>query len=413
MKTISFVIFIIHFLLNLAIAQWVQQPTGTTMNLNNIKFINKNTGWVCGDGGILKTTNAGENWVILSLPVSKPLQKIFPINSSIVYCVGAFETIIKSTNGGANWQVIRDGTFGTSSSYFCCYFINQNTGWISGGADRKILKTYNGCSSFDSIVTTTSGFIEDIYFKDSLNGLYCDNNGAVRKTTNGGYNWFTINIQVGTISYTFRNFSFVNSQTGWLTVSSQKVFKTTDFGSNWDSIANIPNGSYQIHFIFFSSLNTGYANGEGYNVFKTIDGGYNWIIQDGVAGSGHSIYFVNDAIGWKVGNLGRICHTTNGGQIMQVSNNNEQIPRDFELEQNYPNPFNSQTEIKFIINKKGIYRLEVFDILGRKVDELINKELKVGEYEVKYDAQNSVSGIYIYKLSSDNSFLSKKLLLIK
>jgi photosystem II stability/assembly factor-like uncharacterized protein len=212
-------------------AQWLQQPTGTTMDLYNIKFINKNTGWTCGEGGILKTTNGGNNWVMLTLPVNKPLWRVFPLDSNTVYCVGSFETIIKSTNGGTNWQVIRDGVV-PENSYYCCHFINQNTGWITGGSTRKILRTTNGCATFDSIVTTTSGFIYDIYFRDSLTGLYCDNNGAVRKTTNGGYNWFTINIPVGSFSFTFRNFSFINSQTGWLVELSRKLFKTTDFGSN-------------------------------------------------------------------------------------------------------------------------------------------------------------------------------------
>jgi len=382
------------------------------MDLFSIKFINKNIGWACGGGGILKTTNSGVNWVILSLPVSKPLERIFPVDSNVIYCVGYFQTIIKSTNGGTNWQIIRDGPYGTGGAFRPCFFINPNTGWISNTENVSyILKTTDGFLTYDSIPLMTSGFVYDIYFRDSLTGLYCDDNGAVRKTTNGGLNWFSINIPVGTFSYSFMNFSFINNQTGWLTELSCKVFKTTDFGSNWDSISNIPNGSYQIHCIFFSSLNTGWAIGEGFSVFKSTNEGYNWFSQNG--NGGHSIYFVNDTIGWIVGNLGKIFHTFNGGGILKVTNNIHQIANGFELFQNYPNPFNIQTTIKFAINKKSNYKLEVFDILGKKEEELFNKELSEGNYEIKYKADILTSGIYIYKLSSGKTSSTKKFLLIK
>ncbi len=399
-------------LINICNSQWIQQNIGSTMDLFSIKFINNNTGWTCGGGGILKTTNSGSNWNLLNLPVDKNLRRIFPVDSNNIYCVGDFETIIKSTNGGSNWQIIRNGVF-ASNSYLCCYFINQNTGWISGGGERKILKTTNGGNTFDSIVTFTSGFIQDIYFKDSLTGLYCDDTGGgVRKTTNGGLNWFSINIQSGTYSYNYRNFSFNNNQTGWLVTDSRKLFKTTDFGSNWDSISNIPNGSYGIHCIYFSSQNTGWAVGEGFNVFKSTNGGINWLIQDGVAGSGHSIFFINDSTGWKAGNLGRLCYTNNGGQITQI-NINGHITNDFELYQNYPNPFNAITTIQFDIREPGFYYLEIFDILGRKLDEVFTKRLKTGSYKVSFNAENLYSGTYFYRLSSDKFYKVKALILIK
>jgi len=411
-------IFTIVFLLSSVIgfSQWIQQYTGTTADLFCIKFINKNTGWSCGAGVILKTTNSGTNWIILNVPVNKPMQKIQPIDSNVIYSVGMFETIIKSTNGGTNWQVIRDGTFGTGNSYYCCYFINQNTGWISGGGERKILKTTDGCKTFDSIVTFTSGFIEDIYFRDSLTGLYCDNNGAVRKTTNGGYNWFSINIPIGTISYNFKNFSFINNQTGWLTELSRKIFKTTDFGFNWDSVGRVHNGSYLIHCVFFSSSDIGWSGGEGYgSMYKSTNGGINWQEEyiPNPSGGTHSIFFINDSVGWKVGNLGRIYHTENGGQLLLIKNSYQQIIDYLELKQNYPNPFNIQTTIEFDIRETDFYTLKIFDILGRETEVLFNERLNPGNFRINYNANRLSSGVYFYRLSSQKYFLTKKLYLIK
>jgi photosystem II stability/assembly factor-like uncharacterized protein len=413
MKKIFFVLLIIHCSIIISNAQWIQQNTGTTADLYNIKFINKYTGWVCGGGVILKTTNSGNNWLSLSLPVSKMLFEIHPVDSNVIYSVGMFETIIKSTNGGTNWQIIRNGTSG--NTYYCCYFVNKNTGWISGGAEKKILKTTNGGLSFDSIVTSTSGFIQDIYFRDSSVGLYCDDNGAVRKSTNGGYNWFSVNIPVGSYIYDFQNFSFINNLTGWAVTYSRKIFKTTDFGNNWDSICTIQNSGIELYSIFFTNDNNGYSGGSGYYFYKSTNGGYNWIQQylayplNGAT----SIYFINDTVGWKVANGGRICYTTNGGGITQITKNKEQIINDFKLYQNYPNPFNLTTTIEFEVNEAGYYRLDVFDLLGRERDNLFLKHLKPGKYQFIYNAENISSGTYFYRLQSDKNYRVKSFILIK
>jgi photosystem II stability/assembly factor-like uncharacterized protein len=395
-------------------SQWVQQPTGTTADLYSIKFINRYTGWACGGGVILKTTNSGNNWNLLSLPVSKQFFKLHPVDSNVIYCVGMFETIIKSTNGGTNWQIIRDGPY-MSNTYYCCYFINQNTGWISGGGEQKILKTTNGGITFDSIVTFTPGFIKDIYFRDSLTGLYCDDNGAVRKTTNGGYNWFSINIPVGTFSYDFRNFSFINNLSGWTITFSGKVFKTTDFGSNWDSTCTIQNGGNELHCIFFSSNNIGYAGGAGYYLYRTTNSGYNWVqhyIPYPLNGAS-SFYFFNDSVGWKVTNSGKICYTTNGGQNTQFVNNNGEYTNSFSLFQNYPNPFNLTTSIEFNIQDNGFYKLEVFDLLGREIKTLVNEFKQAGSYLVSFNGSEFASGIYFYRIEAGNFTQVKRMVLIK
>lgn len=86
------------------------------------------------------------------------------------------------------------------------------------------------------------------------------------------------------------------------------------------------------------------------------------------------------------------------------------IIHDFKLEQNYPNPFNPSTTIKYSIpsiNSGSAHSADVtlivYDILGRKVTTLVDKEQKPGNYEVKFDASSLSSGIYFYKLQLGNS----------
>ena len=82
----------------------------------------------------------------------------------------------------------------------------------------------------------------------------------------------------------------------------------------------------------------------------------------------------------------------------------------FELQQNYPNPFNPSTTIKysipFVETRRGVsshVTLKIYDILGREVTTLVNKEQKSGNYEVQFDASRLTSGIYFYKLNSGTS----------
>ncbi len=85
----------------------------------------------------------------------------------------------------------------------------------------------------------------------------------------------------------------------------------------------------------------------------------------------------------------------------------------YGLSQNYPNPFNPTTQIEYQIPNAGLVQLEVFDILGRKVQTLVNETQEVGTYTVTFDASSLSSGVYLYRLSSGSFIASKKLFLIK
>ena len=100
--------------------------------------------------------------------------------------------------------------------------------------------------------------------------------------------------------------------------------------------------------------------------------------------------------------------------LLSVEKVNDAIPTQFFLEQNYPNPFNPTTQIKFGITEASSIELTVYDILGREIAVLIDKEyLSAGSYNVKFNAENLASGIYIYKLTAGNYSVSKKMQLLK
>jgi len=90
-----------------------------------------------------------------------------------------------------------------------------------------------------------------------------------------------------------------------------------------------------------------------------------------------------------------------------------EVPREFILQQNYPNPFNPTTKIGFSLPKNSAVKLKVFDAAGKEVSELINSELKAGEYEYEWNAANLPSGVYFYILKAGEFIQTKKMILIK
>ena len=89
------------------------------------------------------------------------------------------------------------------------------------------------------------------------------------------------------------------------------------------------------------------------------------------------------------------------------------LPREFALKQNYPNPFNPQTTVKFALPKNSHVKIEIFDLLGRKVVTLVNEDKEAGVHEVIWDAGKSASGIYFYRMEADGFSKTNKMLLLR
>jgi hypothetical protein len=122
---------------------------------------------------------------------------------------------------------------------------------------------------------------------------------------------------------------------------------------------------------------------------------------------------VNTNVGSVVGLSGTIYGTTAGGVLVNAEEREPPVPLTAFLEQNYPNPFNPTTTIRFSLAKAGYAKLVVFNILGEEVSSLIAAELPVGTHEVRWDATDKPSGVYVYRLQAGDYFETKKLMLLR
>ncbi len=90
------------------------------------------------------------------------------------------------------------------------------------------------------------------------------------------------------------------------------------------------------------------------------------------------------------------------------------LPGNYELTQNYPNPFNPSTKIQFALPVGGNVTLKVFNLLGQEVQTLINNQvIPAGRHEVIFNASSLPSGIYFYRMQTDNFAQVKKMILLK
>ena len=93
---------------------------------------------------------------------------------------------------------------------------------------------------------------------------------------------------------------------------------------------------------------------------------------------------------------------------------NDLYPKKFKLFQNYPNPFNPITAISYQLSAISQVDLSIYNILGQKVATLVSEKQPAGIYKVEWDASGYSSGMYFYKLTTDQGFIqTRKLLLIK
>jgi hypothetical protein len=88
-------------------------------------------------------------------------------------------------------------------------------------------------------------------------------------------------------------------------------------------------------------------------------------------------------------------------------------PNGYFLKQNFPNPFNPSTKIQYSINIKQFVSLKVYDVLGNEVASLVNEEKAAGAHDIIFNAENLPSGVYFYKIKTENFVEARKMLLIR
>jgi len=123
------------------------------------------------------------------------------------------------------------------------------------------------------------------------------------------------------------------------------------------------------------------------------------------------LYYMNESEAYEFINY---VFSEKFGLITNVdADDTEQIPLTFSLKQNFPNPFNPSTNIEFSIPQNQKVTLKVYDILGRLVTTLVDRELNAGNHKVTFNAGDLSSGVYLYSINAGEFNATKKLILLR
>ena len=425
---------------NIAISQtgWYLQTTQTTKSLQDIFFINSQTGWACGDSGIIiKTTNSGINWVNKAAFTNLSLRSIRFSDANYGYVAGGRQTsdpfcidediLAKTTDGGETWIVLLSND--TWDVFYDLAIINKDTAFATfAGTDNSCMaasggtyRTLNSGGNWNysgggwmngiSFINSTTGWVTSFSIGDILIGYF-----SVFKTTNTGVNWNVVYRDTSFGGSYIGKIRFVDENNGFCLYKMLR--KTTNGGINWQKVDSV--STYGV--ISFAPINkdTIWIVHNLTNVKRTNNGGLNWTQQFTAAGL-NSIYFLDENTGWIAGSNGFVYKTITGG-LTGIQNVSFEIPSSYSLEQNYPNPFNSMTKIRFdvpytFLSPHGLggdlITLSVFDITGREVQKLVNERLSPGTYSVDWNASVFPSGVYFYRLHAGSFTETKRMLMIK
>ena len=362
--------------------------------MEKIQFLNINTGYSCG-AYLFKTTNAGTNWNQVTAPAISP-EELFVLNEDTIWIISSNSFtggVWRTTNGGTTW----DQQF-TAIKPDKIYMYNARIGFISNSITGSpgIYKTTNSGGNWLS--NLPGEYFYDMHFTDSLTGWKCmpgfiAGDSCVKKTSNGGINWVKQILPSGGIitAPVIGKFAFVNEDTIYGVGSSAFygggrfrgiIYRTTNRGINW--LFQVPDTSFGI---------------QGYSFIQFINKNNGWA------------YYTNRGI-----------HTTNGGDttfLLGLHQVSSEVPKEYQLYQNYPNPFNPTTNIKYSVKSQtSNVKLIVFDILGKKIAELVNQKQAAGTYEVDFSGNGLSSNVYFYRIEAEepngNKFVdSKKMVLLK
>jgi len=344
--------------------------------------------------------------------------------------------LTKSTNGGVNWttgvQFNEPENVGQGSDVAVSSNGDINICWLTGDFTNDIIafdKSTDGGQTFGTDVMISQGITPDIPITTS--GVTFP---SIATDISGGVNDGNLYV------------TWCDARNG-----DPDVFlsRSTNRGVNWSAPLRINddvsgngklqcwpwievNDSGNIAIVYYDSRNSASPTIIDAYLAHSTDGGLSFdnfrlSTQNFPTNQPNSAVRFGDYIGidyyrnniipvWcdeRSGGFNTEAYTAIVATPVTISNLTSIMPEGFELKQNYPNPFNPTTKLGFGISNAGFVTLKIYNALGIEVETLVNENLNPGRYEVEFTGSGHNSGVYFYKLQTENFSDTKRMILIK
>ena len=330
-------------------------------------------------------------------------------SSSIAVSGNSFIHVVWSDNRDGNYEI---------------YYKRSTDGGVSWGTDTRL--TNNSAVSDYSSVSVSGSNINVIWYdaRDGNNEIY------YKRSTDGGVTW-------GADTRLTNNSG--NSQFPGIALSGSVVHAVwqdnrdgnTEIYYKKDPSGNPPPSAAPSGLtattVSATRINLNWTdnspNENGFKIERSTNAGTTWILRDSVGQNTHTysdlglsgsttyhyrVYAYN--AGGNSGYSNIAFATTLVTGIHPVTS---EIPKAYKLFNNYPNPFNPSTKIKFDIPKSSFVKITVYDITGSEVKTLVNEVLQPARYDIEFNPGSLTSGIYFYKLTTNEYTATKKMVLVK
>jgi hypothetical protein len=415
-------------------AQWVSRNSGTLEKLTSVAVLDSMTAVAVGGfGALLKTTDAGETWID-----KRPLIELFTYWNAVSFYndfvgIAAGNEIMITENGGESWELKEPGNH---TEFLCAahaHFYSTHKNYIYLGDDSGYVwhsidtgKTWASEKIADEPICSIFIHYDPIYhypfctvFALSLKSLYLKNELTSSSWQKRDLNYF---YGLGSRAYSgdFNaryNSGFIVGVRGDLLITPG-ILRNQYPDTVWNAVTSIPPLAGALWSVSAPEDSIIYICGSMGVILKSTDIGETWdVMNTPVTKPLYSIDFLDDKIGYAVGDSGTILFTNNGGVITGVDKKQLQ-PNDIFIEQNFPNPFNPYTTIKFSINKPCHIKAAVYNLLGSEIKILMNAYKNAGTYSLIWDATNNQnnpvsSGIYFYRIEADEKVAVRKMVFLK
>ena len=284
--------------------------------INDIQFINNNTGYLCGNLGLLaKTTDQGLTWETLNPGSFFDMLHIQIQNENDILVSATSGELLASANAGQTWSSIY--TVESSLEISCFRINNDNKGILFCETATYNPRVYVNFNSTDWLLYSTNltASLSDVDFVSAQTGWAVGQSGAIYKTVDGGINWF---VQNSGISTNLNSLVAFNENTIVAVGNAGMVLKSNDGGLSWNSL-NL-NSNLNFFDVKFPTPETGYIAGTGGSLYKTTDGGDTWTdISISTTADNLSMHWFNSDRGFISTNYGWYNKTEDGGLTWETN----------------------------------------------------------------------------------------------
>lgn len=368
--------------------------------------------------GVFLSTNSGTTWVQVNDGLMDLRVEALTVLGDSLYAGTADGGIFLSTNHGVTWVATNVGLSNTRVRALC----TSDTILFAGTSGGVFVSSDRGSSwssqsnEISELTIVTLACVDRTIFAGTYWESHPYQGGHVFYSLNGGKSWDLVSTGLPN--------AIVNDIAGMgkttlvgMTSNYGDLFRSTDNGATWNYVPLIVGAVYSLYAFKGQTGNSYFVAGtSGYppwGVYLSADSGITWSsVSSGLSmGNVRSFSVVGNTL--FAGVDSSVWRRPLEEIITSVKQLSTELPNYFSLYQNYPNPFNPATIISYQLPLKIHITLEVYDLLGRKVETLVDKDESAGYKTVTFDASTLPSGIYFYRLEAGAYYETKKLLLLK